>query len=194
MIVVASRPQDGAEQTPLILSAMSETASHPRMEHLAHDIERFRAFVRGRVRDPHVADEVLQDAFARAARAIDQLAHEDRLDAWFYRILRNRIADLGEARSSHEMPHDEPAAPTSDEHDVCQCFHHLLERLPEENAEALRRVDLDGASSETVATDLGITPNTLNVRRHRGRQQLRTLLTAACGLCASDGCRDCQCS
>jgi len=173
---------------------MSDTVAHPRLEHLAHDIERFRAFVRGRVRDPHLADEVLQDAFARAARAIDQVQDDERLDAWFYRILRNRIADLTTRSPGPEGLQHEPTAPHADEREVCHCFAGLIDRLPHDSAEALRRVDLAGAASEDVAHQLGITTNALHVRRHRGRQQLRTLLTAACGICADDGCRDCQCS
>jgi RNA polymerase sigma-70 factor, ECF subfamily len=173
---------------------MNEPISHPRLAHLAHDIDRFRAFVRGRVRDVHQADEVLQDAFARAARAIESVDDDDRLDAWFYRILRNRIADLALTRHDQAGMVTDPAAPTDDEHQVCHCFRDLLDRLPHDNAEALRRVDLAGDTTEVVASDLGITANALNVRRHRGRQQLKTLLTEACGMCATEGCRDCQCS
>lgn len=176
------------------LGRMDDTSSHRHVERLAADIERFRAFVRGRVKDVHVAEDVLQDAFARAARAIDQLEDGSRLDAWFYRILRNRIADVGNDRNHHELLVDDPMALNSDEQQVCQCFQHLIERLPQENAEALRRVDLGGLTSEAVAAELGITVNALNVRRHRGRQQLRTLLTTACGMCARDGCHDCRCT
>lgn len=179
-------------QRPTIVT-MNEPNTHPRLAHLAHDIDRFRAFVRGRVRDVHQADEVLQDAFARAARAIESVRDDERLDAWFYRILRNRIADLATSHQGHEGMVADAAAPAADEHHVCSCFRGLLDRLPHDNAEALRRVDLSGDAGEAVASDLGITANALNVRRHRGRQQLKTLLTEACGMCASEGCRDCHC-
>ena len=168
--------------------------SHPRLEHLAHDIDRFRAFVRKRVPDQQRADDVLQDAFARAARAIDQVEDPERLDAWFYRILRNRIADLGtQSSASKPLTTDLPAT-TADLTEICHCMMPLVERLPPDQAEALREVDLAGLSSEAVAQRLGISTNALNVRRHRGRQQLRNLLDAACGMCAIEGCRDCRCS
>lgn len=173
---------------------MNEPITHPRLAHLAHDIDRFRALVRGRVRDVHQADEVLQDAFARAARAIESVHDDERLDAWFYRILRNRIADLATSHLDHQGMVTDPVAPVDDEHHVCHCFNGLIDRLPHDNAEALRRVDLSGDATNVVASDLGITINALNVRRHRGRQQLKTLLTEACGMCATDGCRDCRCS
>ncbi len=176
------------------LATMTEPLPDPRLEHLAHDLDRFRAFVRGRVRDELQADEVLQDAFARAARAIDSIRDDERLDAWFYRILRNRIADLATSPARREEILADHAAPAVDEAHVCHCFRALLDRLSPDNAEAMRRVDLSGGTSEAVASELGISANAVNVRRHRGRQQLKTLLTEACGMCASDGCRDCRCS
>lgn len=171
----------------------NSTPSHPRLDHLAHDIDRFRAFVRRRVADRQLADDVLQDAFARAARAIGQVQDDERLDAWFYRILRNRIADLGTRSSAGEMPPKEVVDPMSDRDEVCRCMLPLLERLAPDQAAALREVDLADVGSDVVAERLGISTNALNVRRHRGRQHLRILLDAACGACASDGCHDCEC-
>ena len=170
------------------------TPSDPRLEHLAHDIDRFRAFVRRRVADRQLADDVLQDAFTRAARAIEQVQDEERLDAWFYRILRNRIADLGARTSTNGPLTTDPPATTTDLTELCHCMLPLVERLAPDQAEALREVDLAGVSSDAVAQRLGISTNALNVRRHRGRQELRNLLNAACGMCATEGCRDCRCS
>jgi len=170
------------------------TAHHPRLAHLAHDIERFRAFVRSRIKDTHTADEVLQDAFARAARAIDQVEDVERLDAWFYRILRNRMADLSTQKKPLETLTTDPVDTAAEHKEVCQCLLPLVERLPADVAQAVRSVDLDGKSTNEAAEEIGISVNTLNVRRHRGRQQLRELLTSACGMCASDGCRDCHCA
>ena len=170
------------------------TPSHPRLEHLAHDIDRFRAFVRKRVPDRQRADDVLQDAFARAARAIDQVEDPERLDAWFYRILRNRIADLGTQSSTSKPLTAEPTVTPADLTEICHCMMPLVERLAPDQAEALREVDLAGLTSDAVAERLGISTNALNVRRHRGRQHLRSLLDAACGMCATEGCRDCRCS
>lgn len=168
------------------------SVTNVRLEHLVHQIDRFRAFVRSRVVDHNLADEVLQDSFARAVRAIEQVRDDERLDAWFYRILRNRIADLGQRTTALPIINDVAASP-GDEATVCRCVVPLVDRLPDEDAQVLRLVDLQGLSPEFVAGMLGITPNALNVRRHRARQQLRRLLDASCGLCASEGCRDCTC-
>ncbi len=163
-----------------------------RLDRLAQDLDRFRAFVQKRVGDLQRTEDILQDAFARAAAAIDDLRDDERLDAWFYRILRNRISDSASARAIVPITSD-PAGPEQDMMSVCGCLTPLIDRLSPEHRDALRVVDLEGHTTEHAARTLGITVNTLTVRRHRARHNLRLLLEATCGMCASAGCRDCHC-
>ena len=173
----------------------SAPAADPRLARLADDLVRFRAFVARRVRDQHLVDEVLQDSFLRAAAGIGGLRAGDRLDAWFFRILRNRISDLGQARPAASggdpdlLPSTEP-----DLVQVCGCLRGLLDRLSTDHAEVLRRLDLEGDAPAMMAGELGLTVNALNVRRHRARAALRQLLITACGACAGEACRDCICA
>src|SRR4029079_15942620 len=52
-----------------------------------------RRFIRRRVADDHVADDLLQDTFVRVHRGIGTLQEADRLAAWVYRIARNVVHD-----------------------------------------------------------------------------------------------------
>src|SRR5215204_1969251 len=52
-----------------------------------------RRFIRRRVADDHVADDLLQETFVRVHRSIGTLQETDRLAAWVYRIARNVIHD-----------------------------------------------------------------------------------------------------
>jgi DNA-directed RNA polymerase specialized sigma24 family protein len=45
-----------------------------------------RRFIRRRVSDEHVADDLLQETSVRIHRHIDSLADADRLEAWVYQI------------------------------------------------------------------------------------------------------------
>lgn len=165
-----------------------------RLAGLAGDLERFRAFVRRRVADAQVADDVLQDAFARAAAGIGGLRDGDRLDAWFYRILRNRIADLGAVRRPEDgLDADLLPAPAEDRRQVCACLVPLIDRLPRAQAQVLRLLDVEGVPAPEAAGRLGITVEHLHVRRHRARAGLRRELLAACGACAGEACSDCTC-
>jgi RNA polymerase sigma-70 factor (ECF subfamily) len=59
-------------------------------------------------------------------------------------------------------------------HDVVQ---RALVRLPPEYREAVVLRDLEGRSYDEIADILGIPPGTVRSRIHRGREQLRQLLT-----------------
>jgi RNA polymerase sigma factor (sigma-70 family) len=52
-----------------------------------------RRFIRRRVSDDHVADDLLQESFVRVHRNLAALHDTERLTAWVYRIARNVIHD-----------------------------------------------------------------------------------------------------
>ena len=52
-----------------------------------------RRFIRGRVGDDALADDLLGEAFLRIHRGLGTLDAPERLGAWLFRIARNVIAD-----------------------------------------------------------------------------------------------------
>jgi RNA polymerase sigma-70 factor (ECF subfamily) len=168
-----------------------------RNERLSEHLDAFVAFVRKRVGDPDMAADLVQDCVVKALLKADQLQDDALLVPWFYRILRNAIADLHRQRAGQGHPTGpdiaEVVAPPADAESICQCVLGLLDDLPADQAQALRLVDLGAIEPEDAAGRLGITTNLLKVRRHRGRQALRGLLDAACRSCADLGCIDCHC-
>src|SRR3990170_1250962 len=58
--------------------------------HLSSDLRRF---IRRRVPDDHVADDLLQETFMRVHRNIGTLQEAERLAAWVYQIARNVVHD-----------------------------------------------------------------------------------------------------
>jgi RNA polymerase sigma-70 factor (ECF subfamily) len=161
---------------------------------LLERLDEFTAFARKRLADPDLAAEAVQESFLKALAHGGQLLDEERAVAWFYRILRNVIVDLRRRRNPAALPDgDEPAAREADTAIACRCVAALIEELPAAAANALRRVDLEGASIVDAAAAEGITPGALKVRRHRAREQLRELVHATCRTCATHGCVDCTC-
>jgi len=160
----------------------------------------YLAFVRGRVSDPDLAEDILQEALLRAFRAAPDIDDEERLAAWFYRVLRNAVVDAYRrqdvrARRVERLSDDYDLADPSeaDERDLCECFRALLPSLRPEYAAVLSAVDLEQRPAQEVADELGLTTNNLNVRRHRARRALRESLEATCRICAEHGCLDCTC-
>ncbi len=50
-------------------------------------------FILARVRDEHLAEDLLQETFLRIHNGVDSLKKMDRLQFWAFRIAKNTIAD-----------------------------------------------------------------------------------------------------
>jgi RNA polymerase sigma-70 factor (ECF subfamily) len=158
----------------------------------------FLAFLATRVESRAVAEDLLQEAFAKAVTA--EVRGEDALVAWFYQVLRNAVTDhhrrrgaAGRAldRFAGEAPAEE--LPPEPPKRVCPCVARLAGELKPEYAEALRRVEVDGVAVKDLAGELGITSGNAAVRVFRARESLRGKVKKTCGACAAAGCTDCSC-
>jgi RNA polymerase sigma-70 factor (ECF subfamily) len=160
--------------------------------------EKFLAYVRKRVDDPELAEDILQDSLLRAIQAAPELRDEHRLVPWFYRVLQHAIIDAYRRRAAapRHVPLNEGAEPRiepDDEAELCECFRSLVPTLKAEYAELIDGVELGRESPEAAGARLGVTPNNLKVRRYRARQALRRRLEETCRTCAEHGCLDCTC-
>lgn len=159
------------------------------------------AFVRSRLDDPDLAEDVLQDSLLRAARAAPDLRDDERMTSWLYQIVRNAVTDTYRRRATaarfrdayEAEAHADAAERTpDDEARACACLLALIPALTPSYA-AVVQADLAGADASALAERLGITRNTLNVRRHRAHRQLRERIEQTCRSCAAHGCVDCTC-
>jgi RNA polymerase sigma factor (sigma-70 family) len=185
--VDAERPGDKCETTSPALPVL--------LEHHA----RFLAFLTSRVGHIQTAEEILQTALARIIER-NPLVDEENVSAWFYRILRNAIADYyrrqaAESRALDAWRTEQTGLKDDDDlqRTVCACLGELIPRLKPEYAELLARVELGGESLQVAAKSLAITPNNASVRLHRARQALKQQLEETCRACATHGCLDCTC-
>lgn len=169
---------------------------------LAESHREFLGFLTRKVGDREVAEDILQEAFARGMSRIDSLRRDESATAWFYRTLRNAVIDHFRRRGASERAMsalaaelDEAAPPEVEAKGaVCQCVRSLAGTLKPEYAEALTRVEVDGLSVQAFAEEASITPNNAAVRLFRARDALRKRVRAACGTCADHGCLDCSCA
>ena len=89
---------------------------------------------------------------------------------------------------------DITAAPKGWETQLCSCLGSVVDSLKPQQAELLRRVDLNGESVQAAAKAMGISANNASVVLHRARKELRLKLQALCGTCAEGACLDCDCA
>lgn len=168
---------------------------------LVRSHRRFLRFLEGKLWDRALAEDLLQATYAKSLLKAGELRDGESAVAWFYRLLRNAIADHHrqrgrEARAVERAGRGELSTVEADElrAAVCRCVGELLPALKEEYATTLRRVDVEEASVPELAAELGITANNAGVRLHRARQALRKRVQGMCGACAAHGCLDCRCA
>lgn len=155
--------------------------------------------------DDGVAQDLFQQSVLRAIEYQSSLRRREDAVAWFYSILRHALVDYlrkravearGKKAYSEALIHSGHGKVSPVEEiagNLCCCAYAILPSLRPNHAELIRRIDLGGESSQTVAQDLAMTRNNVRVRLHRARQVLRTRLVAFCGRCCERDCRDCSC-
>jgi RNA polymerase sigma-70 factor (ECF subfamily) len=165
---------------------------------LAGQHSRFLQFLRNRVDGP-AAEDILQAAYLKAIERGAQLRQSESSVAWFYRILRNAIADHYRRQASASRAMDTWAAEWKEGYEpeikseVCACVNEAVQSLKPEYRAAIEQVDLRGESVESFAHAQHTTANNASVRLHRARKAVAKQLTAICGTCATHHCIDCTC-
>jgi RNA polymerase sigma factor (sigma-70 family) len=161
----------------------------------------FLRFLERQVGRRELAEDILQDAFARGLDKLDTLRDGESVIPWFYRALRNatvdhfrrtKVADRALARFAEEIETSQEPSETIHA-EVCRCITRLAGTLKPEYADALQRVEVDGASVKSFAEERGLSKSNAAVRLFRAREALRRQLAVSCGTCAEHGCVACTC-
>jgi RNA polymerase sigma-70 factor (ECF subfamily) len=141
--------------------------------------------------------DAVQDAFVSAYKSIARFGSNARLSTWLHRIVVN--ASLMRLRTQRRHPEEdietylprfaedghqvepstpwgEPADALAEREEVRGIVREAIDRLPETYRIVLLLRDIEEMTTEETAEALGITPNAVKIRLHRGRQALRTLL------------------
>lgn len=146
--------------------------------------ERLRRFIRSRVEDAHVAEDLVQDVILKAQLHL-QDAPMHKLSAWMFQIAKNTVID--HYRSRHHRRADlldDQTAVQEDQPTVVAelsgCVRAMLGRLPVASREALEQTDLGELTQQELAERLGLSLPGVKSRVQRAREQLRTVLVSCC--------------
>jgi RNA polymerase sigma-70 factor (ECF subfamily) len=152
--------------------------------HLSSDL---RQFIRRRVADDHIADDLLQETFVRVHRNIGTLQDAERLAAWVYQIARNVVHDHHRTapNSSVTLADSEPVAEQRHHEPHVGCrgipwLNEMIQSLPDGYREALQMAEIEELSQQHVADQLGLSLSGAKSRIQRGRAMLKTVLEACC--------------
>jgi RNA polymerase sigma-70 factor (ECF subfamily) len=132
------------------------------------------------------AEEIAQEVFLRAHRALADFRGDARLGTWLYaiasRLCLNRLASAdrrvarGDAALA-EVPAAAPDAADAAEHAQRDAaLRAAIAELPEERRIVLVLRDIEGLTYDEIAEALALEPGTVRSRLHRARMKLKDKL------------------
>jgi RNA polymerase sigma-70 factor, ECF subfamily len=188
VLIVGADQSRGADG---MISYISKTTSCIRFEGLCAlhrpDVLRFALWL---ARDHAIAEDVVQETFVRAWRAIESLSDPEAARAWLMAIARREHARLYERKQFSMISLDDlvasdaaelASAPSEDFSDVGAA----ISALEPDYRKPLVLQALMGYSTSEIARLMGLTPTAVLSRLHRARQKLRLALSTM--ECAAEG-------
>jgi len=129
--------------------------------------------------DPHLADDLAQEAMARGLSKLDSLREEDRLSMWLVRIMVNLYRD--QFRKTREetgleiepVEMEETPERAADRSQLIRNTRAAIASLSEDQRQIVTLVALSGFSYADAARILDVPVGTVMSRLSRARKQLR---------------------
>ena len=146
------------------------------------------------VKNPHDAEEVVQDTFVRAYLKLDQLKKLDKFSAWLKRIAQNCSKNYLNRKQEESVPLVVATAQISTQttpdrlllkQELIDAVMEVIESLPQEDREMIQ-ARIDGLSHSEISEQFGISISTSTTRLYRIRKKIKArvkdLLNAIIGL------------
>jgi RNA polymerase sigma factor (sigma-70 family) len=162
---------------------------------IQHEEERLRQFIRGRVPDSELVEDILQDVFYELIVAYRFLKPVEHVGAWLFRVARNRIYDtfrkrkrtpIVETKSHHD---DEPFSledwiPSADAGPQAAFVRSVLfdeleeaiDELPDDQRYVFIAHEVHRRSFNELSVETGLSVNTLLSRKRYAVTRLRRRL------------------
>jgi RNA polymerase sigma factor (sigma-70 family) len=160
------------------------------------DGSRLRNYILQRVLDRDVTEDILQDVFSELVEAYRLLKPIEQVSAWLFRVAKNRIIDRFRSKRLESLS---DAAYGEEDHDAVLLADLLpsletgpeaayvsrvlldeldeaLEELPEEQRSVFVKHELEGLSFKELASESGVSVNTLLSRKRYAVLYLRQRL------------------
>jgi RNA polymerase sigma-70 factor (ECF subfamily) len=147
-------------------------------------LPRARLVARRLMQDPDDADDLVQDGFLRALEKIATFDLARPFEPWFTRLLVNLGLDLRRRQTVRRTERHDPetfpggASPAreAERSELRDSLTRALEKLPERQRLIVSLFEIDGHSTEEVASMLKVSQVTVRWHLHQARKSLREAL------------------
>lgn len=145
-----------------------------------------RNYLRRRVSDPNLVEDLIQDVFVKASAAISANRAPNNLTGWLYAAARTTLVDHYRSARPDAMELDEnlPDRQYADDEllhqELAMCLRPLARQLPAIYRDTLLATEFDGNSMQTVADEQGLSLSAIKSRASRARFMLKAKLLDCC--------------
>lgn len=151
---------------------------------------RVLAFVRRRVRDEGLCEEIVSDVFFEIWRRADTFRGDSEVHSWIFGIAhfkalsarrfhgqlkRAKVVPM-ETEALHRMPDETDSAERIEKRQEVRRLLRALELLPEGQRDVLKLAFIEGLGYQEIGTRLGISEGNVKTRVNRARARLREML------------------
>lgn len=150
--------------------------------------EKFRKpllrFIRHKVTDAHLAEDLLHEVFIKASRSLESLSDGTKIQSWLFTIASNTVKD--HFRKHKIALTDEPdisgGEPLADSvmNELECCLNAFISKLPKAQSDSLKSIYFEEASLREYAETNNINLSTVKSHVKRGKEALKTLLEGCC--------------
>jgi len=140
------------------------------------------------VRQPEIAEELTQDAFLKAYKALPRFKGDSRFSTWLYRIVYNTAISFKRKKTRYTLPLETEVTDAEDKtidpmealtrNEAMHFLEQALDLLDEETRFLLTLYYLEEQSVKELSKVIKQTESNVKVRLFRGRKKLYEILSA----------------
>lgn len=143
-----------------------------------------KSFLHSKVSDATEVDDLLQEVLVKTHEKLQTVEDEASIKAWLFQVANNTIIDFYRKKDRTQNLNANDLWYAKDEESIrkelSRCVEPFIQALPEDSAQLLTAIDLEGRSQRDYADDIGVSYSTLKSRVQKSRLELRGLFEKCC--------------
>ena len=143
-----------------------------------------KGFLHKNVSDPNDVEDLLQEILIKTYKNLPRLRHNKKIKSWLFQVANNTIVDFYRQCKANTGISEYELWYTEQEQKVLQqlseCIIPFINILPEQEANLLIAIEINGMSQKEYAKKTGVNYSTLKSRVQKSRKALLGLFNECC--------------